>query len=93
MDYRWRGEEFREGFQHVVGEAEGESTWDPAALTAFHLVMENSSLIHNVCFLSLAPDTESESDSLETIKEKKKREQNEKSKIHPSFSKVSVWSI
>lgn len=56
--------------------------------------MENSSLIHNVCFLSLAPDTESESDSLETIKgKKKKKEQNEKSKIHPSFSKVSVWSI
>lgn len=63
LDYGQTGEEVREGSQDIFDEAEEKAMWDPTALTAFHSVMENSSLIHNLHVLSLAADTESESDS------------------------------
>lgn len=65
--------------------------WATAALTPFHPVMENSTLIHNLNILSVAPDRESESDSFYTTEgKKKKRKRNKRLKcIQPSPKSLS----
>lgn len=89
LDYGQRGEEVREGSQDIFSDTKRKATWDPAALTTFHSVMENSSLIHNLCFIAgswqrvriwLILDWE----------EKREQKENKSLKcIHPSLKSLS----